>query len=95
MYRPQFNRNRKCIDRIFIIHAGFEVFTAVVMKQTCLPPACLLVFAELISSTLKMEAIYSSEMSVETQPTTLRHIAEDDTLHLSSRLYNEFAMSFV
>jgi hypothetical protein len=32
----------------------------------CLPPALLLFFAELISSTLKMEAICSSETSVET-----------------------------
>jgi hypothetical protein len=37
--------------------------------------------AELISSTLKMEAIYYSEMSVDTQRTTRRHIPEDDTLH--------------
>jgi hypothetical protein len=37
-------------------------------------------FAEPISSTLKMEAICSSETSVETQQTTRRHIAEDDTL---------------
>jgi hypothetical protein len=29
-----------------------------------------------------MEAICSSEMSVETQRTTLRHIPEDDTLQL-------------
>jgi hypothetical protein len=45
-----------------------------------LPPACLLVFAELISSTLKMEAKCSSKMSVETRRTTRRHIPEDDTL---------------
>jgi hypothetical protein len=37
-------------------------------------------FAERISSTLKMEAISSSETSVETQQTTRRHIPEDDTL---------------
>jgi hypothetical protein len=43
--------------------------------------ACSLVFAELISSTLKMEAICSSETSVETQRTTRRQIPEDDTLH--------------
>jgi hypothetical protein len=49
--------------------------------KTCLPPACLLVFAELISSTLKMETTCSSEPSVETQRTTRRHIPEDDTLH--------------
>jgi hypothetical protein len=36
-------------------------------------------FAEPISSTLKMEAICSSE-TVETQQTTRRHIPEDDTL---------------
>jgi hypothetical protein len=42
---------------------------------------CLLAgFAELISSTLKMEAICSSETSVETQRTTQRHTPEDDTL---------------
>jgi hypothetical protein len=37
-------------------------------------------FAEPISSTLKMEAISSSEKSFETQRTTRRHIPEDDTL---------------
>jgi hypothetical protein len=45
-------------------------------------------FAEPISSTLKMEAISSSETSVETQRTTRRHIPEDDTLqnHRSENL---------
>jgi hypothetical protein len=37
-------------------------------------------FAEPISSTLKMEAISSSETSVEFQRTTRRHIPEDATL---------------
>jgi hypothetical protein len=32
-------------------------------------------------STLKMEAICSSETSVDTQRTTRSHFAEDDTLH--------------
>jgi hypothetical protein len=50
-------------------------------NQLCLPPACLLIFAEFISPTLKMEAICSAETSVETQRTTRRHIPEDDTLH--------------
>jgi hypothetical protein len=49
--------------------------------RVCLPPACLLDFAQLISSILKMEAICSSETSVETQRTIWRHIAEDDTLY--------------
>jgi hypothetical protein len=47
------------------------------------PAACHLLirwFAEPISSTLKMETICSSERSVETQRTTLRHIPEDYTL---------------
>jgi hypothetical protein len=37
------------------------------------------VLAELISSTLKMEVICSSETSVETQRTTRHHIPQDDT----------------
>jgi hypothetical protein len=49
-----------------IFYVGFEVFTAVVMKSIIswdmtpcsLPPACLLVFAELVYSTLKMEAMF-------------------------------------
>jgi hypothetical protein len=40
---------------------------------------CLL--AERISSALKMEAICSSETSVDTQRTTRRYIPEDGTLH--------------
>jgi hypothetical protein len=38
-------------------------------------------FAELISSTLKLEAICSSGTSVDTQRTTRRHIPEDDAIH--------------
>jgi hypothetical protein len=48
-------------------------------------PACHLLarwFAEPIFSTLKMEAIYSSETQAETQRTTRRHIPEDDTPHI-------------
>jgi hypothetical protein len=37
--------------------------------------------AEIISLTLKMEAIRSFETSVATQQTRRRHIQEDDTLH--------------
>jgi hypothetical protein len=38
-------------------------------------------FYRSLFSTLKMEAICSSETSVATQETTWRHIPEDDTLH--------------
>jgi hypothetical protein len=47
-------------------------------SQVILLTTCLL--AEIISSTLKIEAICSSETSVATQHTR-RHIPEDDTLH--------------
>jgi hypothetical protein len=47
----------------------------------CLPPAFTLVFAQLILSTLQMEAICSSETSVDTQRTTRHYIPEDGTLH--------------
>jgi hypothetical protein len=36
---------------------------------------------KMLSSTLKMETICSSETSVASQQTTRRHIPEDDTLH--------------
>jgi hypothetical protein len=40
--------------------------------------------SELAFSTLNMEAIYSSETSVDTQRTTRCYIPEDDTLHSHS-----------
>jgi hypothetical protein len=46
--------------------------------QFILLATCLL--AGIISLTLKMEAICSSETSVATQQTTRRHTPEDDTL---------------
>jgi hypothetical protein len=73
--------------RDFCKYIGFEVSTAVVMSiifwdmTPCSPlllATCSL--AEPISSTLKMEAICSSETSVETQRTTRRHIPKDETL---------------
>jgi hypothetical protein len=48
------------------MYLGFEVFTAVVLKS--------------YSTTLRMEAIRSSETSGTTQRTTRRHIPEEDTL---------------
>jgi hypothetical protein len=50
-------------------------------QRTRLPPTYLLVLAEIISSTLKMEAMSSSETSVVTQQPTRRHIPENDSLH--------------
>jgi hypothetical protein len=47
----------------------------------CLPPAFTLVSCSAYSPTLKMEAICSSEMSVNFQRTTRRYIPEDSTLH--------------
>jgi hypothetical protein len=45
-------------------------------------------FAEPISSTLKIEAICSSETSVGTQRTTRRHIKEDYTLRKLGKFRN-------
>jgi hypothetical protein len=46
-----------------------------------------LFLARLILSTLKMEAIYSSETSVDTQRSTQRYIAEDGTLQCDMYLF--------
>jgi hypothetical protein len=54
---------------------------------SCWPPAYLLVLTEIISSTLKMEAICSSETSVATQQTRRRHIPEDDTFQYYNGFY--------
>jgi hypothetical protein len=61
----------------FLYISGFSA-----SRVFCLPPAYLLVLAEIISSTLKMKAICSSETSVATQQTTRRHIPEDDTFQV-------------
>jgi hypothetical protein len=47
----------------------------------CLPPAFTLVSCSAYSSTLKKEAICSSETSVDFQRTTRLYIPEDSTLH--------------
>jgi hypothetical protein len=49
--------------------------------QLCLLPAFTLVSYSTCFSTLKMEAICSSETSVDTQRTTRRYIPEDGTSH--------------
>jgi hypothetical protein len=48
---------------------------------TCSPLSVTCFHAERTFSTLKMEAICSSEMSADTQRTTLRYTLEDGTLH--------------
>jgi hypothetical protein len=65
---------------------GFEVLAAVVMKSKifwditpCSPLSC-----RRNISTLKMEAIFSSVTSVDTQRTTRRYIPEDCTLYNKS-----------
>jgi hypothetical protein len=60
--------------------------------SNCLPPACHLLarwfLAEIISLTLEMEAISSSETSVGTQRTTRHYIVEDGTLHIYTFIRN-------
>jgi hypothetical protein len=51
--------------------------------------------AELISSTLKMEAICSAETSVDSQRTTWRHIPENDTLCRPIGYWNEYRFAYL
>jgi hypothetical protein len=50
-------------------------------RPCCLPPAFTLVSCFSYSSTLKVEAIYSSETSADFQRSTQRYIPEDSTFH--------------
>jgi hypothetical protein len=54
-----------------------------VASSFCLPPACALVSCSAYSSTLKMEAICSSDTSVDFQRTTCSYIPEDNTLRVT------------
>jgi hypothetical protein len=69
-------------------HHTAQDFSSV--RLFCLPPAYLLALAEIISSTLKMEAICSSETSITTQQTTRHYIPEDDTLLFSKFTYSGY-----
>jgi hypothetical protein len=51
-------------------------------EELCLPYAFTVLSCSAYSSTLKMEAICSSETSVGFQRTTWRYIPEDSTLHI-------------
>jgi hypothetical protein len=63
-------------------NASAILLLKVTYQENILLANCLLAGScWIISSTLKMEAVCSSEQSVATQQTTLRHIPEDDTLH--------------
>jgi hypothetical protein len=73
LFKGTGNFDKKKAGRLLMILCGCEIWgfhNGVKIK----------VFAKLISSTLKMEAICSSETSVETRRTTRRHIPEEDTL---------------
>jgi hypothetical protein len=70
--------SRMKLFKNILSRVGFEVFTAVVLK--CIFFCCLLAGLLNYSSTLKMEAISSSETSGTPLRTTWRHIPEEDTL---------------
>jgi hypothetical protein len=57
-----------------------QVASRIIRQPACHLLACWFL-AELISSTLKMDAICSSETSVDTKRTTRRYIPEVDNLH--------------
>jgi hypothetical protein len=59
-----------------VLSSGF-----ILVHKLCLPPAFTLVSCSAYSSTLKMEAICSSETSVDFQRTTRRYIPEDSNIY--------------
>jgi hypothetical protein len=80
------NRLHWSYNKIYWDTVGSEVLTAPVMKSTVLwdiTPAFTLAFCSPYS-TLKMEALCSSRMSVDFQLTTRRHISEESTLHIKT-----------
>jgi hypothetical protein len=84
------------------IYVGFEVFTAVTIKDFRLldvAPCRFIIhgltlsLARVISTTLKMEATCSSETSVYSKPTR-RHIPEDGQLHIVQPVLRNVFPSF-
>jgi hypothetical protein len=63
--------------------------------QQSLPPAFMLASCSAYSSTLKMEAIYSSETSVDFQRIIRRYIPEDGTLHSLEQFQCNFSRNFL
>jgi hypothetical protein len=57
-----------------------KIFSKNQQVARCFPPAYFLVLDE-FSSTLKMDAICSSETLVASQQTTRRYVPEDDSFH--------------
>jgi hypothetical protein len=75
------NLNQR-FEGIYCLHLhGRRISRARNLSLLCLPLAFTLVTCSIYSSTLKMEAIYFSETSVDIQRTTRRYIPEDGTLH--------------
>jgi hypothetical protein len=64
------------------------------VNRLCLPSAFALVSCSAYSSTLKIEAIYSSETSVDFQLTTWRSIPEDSTFYHEKYLDDDSYLSY-
>jgi hypothetical protein len=72
-------RNRtKEGSKYFHVSVSYRMWTYVML---CLPPAFTLISSSVHSSTLKMEAICSSETSFDFQRITRRYIPEDNKPH--------------
>jgi hypothetical protein len=67
-----------------------EHIASIFRVELCFPPAFKLVSCSAYTSTLKMEAICSSETLVNIYWTTRRYIPEDYTLQSGNLLLKEF-----
>jgi hypothetical protein len=83
---PSPKRRRACMSLIFFVNNRYHLNSNREVV-CCLPPAFTLVSCSAYSSTLKMEAIYSPETSVDFQRTTRRCITEDITLSMINLLF--------
>jgi hypothetical protein len=78
--------NRRCGGTSRLHLQGPKINQARNQRETCLPPEFTLVSCLAYSSTLKMEATYSSETSVDFRRTTWRYIPEDRTLQNGQKI---------